>query len=60
MPWSQKQHNLFEAAAHNPEVAQRVGIPQQKAQEMAHEGVKRKALAHYLRTPTTNTQRGKT
>jgi hypothetical protein len=40
MPWSPKQHRLFEAAAHNPAVAQRVGIPVSKAQSMASEGVK--------------------
>lgn len=52
MPWSAKQHRLFEAAAHSPAVAQRVGIPQQKAQQMASEGVKkdsRAKLAHALR-----------
>lgn len=48
MPWSPKQHRLFEAAAHNPEVARRVGIPQQKAAQMAHEGVK-KALVKALK-----------
>lgn len=45
MPWTAKQHRLFEAAAHNPAVAKRVGIPQQKAAEMASEGVKRIAGA---------------
>ena len=50
MPWTQKQHNLFEAAAHNPSIAQRVGIPMQKAQQMASEGVsKAKKLAQALR-----------
>lgn len=51
MPWSPKQHRLFEAAAHNPSVAARVGIPQAKAAEMAHEGIKQgkvKALAGSL------------
>ena len=41
MPWSGPQHRLFEAAAHSPAVAQRVGIPQQKAAQMASEGVKK-------------------
>lgn len=41
MPWSSKQHRLFEAAAHSPAVAKRVGIPQQQAAGMAAEGVKR-------------------
>lgn len=40
MPWSPKQHRLFEAAAHSPAVASRVGIPQGKAAAMAGEGVK--------------------
>lgn len=40
MPWSPAQHRLFEAAAHDPAVAKRVGIPQQKAAQMASEGVK--------------------
>lgn len=42
MPWTPKQHRLFEAAAHNPAIAQKVGIPQDKAQQMASEGVKKK------------------
>lgn len=40
MPWTPKQHRLFEAAAHNPEIAKKYGIPQQKASQMASEGVK--------------------
>ncbi len=40
MPWTPKQHRLFEAAAHNPEVAKRVGIPQTSAASMASEGIK--------------------
>lgn len=56
MPWTGAQHRLFEAAAHSPSVAQRVGIPQQKAQGMASEGVvKRKALANALRSKRTGT-----
>ena len=42
MPWIPAQHRLFEAAAHSPAVAQRVGIPQQKASQMASEGIKKK------------------
>lgn len=42
MPWTQKQHNLFQAAAHDAEFAQRMGIPQDKAKKMASEGVKEK------------------
>lgn len=40
MPWTMKQHRLFEAAAHNKGVAKRVGIPQGKAEHMAGEGIK--------------------
>jgi hypothetical protein len=49
IPWSSKQHRLFEAAAHNPQVAARVGIPQQKAAQMASEGIKRTAVAAALK-----------
>ncbi len=50
MPWNPKQHRLFEAAAHNPEVAKRTGIPQQTAQKLASEGVKKTQLmANHLR-----------
>lgn len=41
MPWSESQHKLFEAAAHDPAVAKRVGIPQEQASKMASEGVKK-------------------
>ena len=36
MPWSAKQHRLFEAAAHSQDVAKRVGIPMEQAKQMAH------------------------
>ena len=51
MPWTPKQHRLFEAAAHSKEVAKRVGIPQQQAKKMASEGIKDKPkkLANMLR-----------
>ena len=51
MPYTGPQHRLFEAAAHSQSVAQRVGIPQGKAAQMASEGVKKKgaALAAKLR-----------
>jgi hypothetical protein len=42
MPWTEKQNRLFQAAAHDPAVAKRVGIPQDKAKQMASEGVKDK------------------
>jgi hypothetical protein len=41
MPWTLQQHKLFEAAAHDPAVAKRVNIPQDKAKQMASEGVKK-------------------
>ena len=40
MPWTAKQHRLFEAVAHNPKVAQKVGIPVSDAKRMAAEGVR--------------------
>jgi hypothetical protein len=50
MPWTPAQHRLFEAAAHSPEIAARKGIPQQKAAQMASEGVKKgAAMASALR-----------
>ena len=50
MPWSAKQHRLFEAAAHSADVAKRVGIPMEKAKQMASEGIKKdpKKLANAL------------
>ena len=52
MPWSLQQHKLFEAASHSPSVAKRVDIPQDKAKQMASEGVKKdpKKLAKALMT----------
>ena len=41
MPYSSKQHKLFEAAAHDTKIAKKVGIPQATAAKMAHEGVKK-------------------
>ena len=52
MPYTQKQHNLFMAAAHNPQIAAEHHIPQAKAAQMASEGIKhthRKRLAKALR-----------
>lgn len=40
MPWTEKQIRLFRAAAHDPDIAKRVGIPMGKAREMSEEGVK--------------------
>jgi hypothetical protein len=41
MPYTESQHRLFEAAAHDKSVAKRVGIPQEQAKKMASEGVKK-------------------
>lgn len=51
MPWTPKQHRMFEAAAHDPKVAHRVGIPTNTAKMMAAEGVKHvnPSHAHLLR-----------
>jgi hypothetical protein len=66
MPWTPAQHRLFEAAAHNPSIAKTRGIPQQKASQMASEGIKsgsalspshdkRKRLIAALRAPQAAT-----
>ena len=51
MPWTAAQHRLFEAAAHDPAVAKKSGIPADKAKQMASEGIKPspKKLAEALR-----------
>jgi hypothetical protein len=52
MPYNLQQHKLFEAAAHDPKVAKRVGIPVETAAKMASEGVKKdpKKMAKALMT----------
>lgn len=40
MPYTSKQHKLFEAAANSKSVAKKSGIPQSTAKKMASEGVK--------------------
>ena len=40
MPYSSKQHRLFEAAAHDTKIAKKVSIPQATAKKLASEGVK--------------------
>lgn len=49
MPWTAKQHRLFEAAAHDPSVAKRVGIPVNKAKQMAAEGISAKSEQHAMK-----------
>jgi hypothetical protein len=47
MPWTQAQHNALEAKAHGASLRPGLfsGISQEKAAEMAHEGIK-KTVAH--------------
>ena len=40
MPYTAKQHALFEAAAHNPSIAKKHGMSQADARKMASEGIK--------------------
>ena len=57
MTWTNPQVRLFAAAAHDPEIAKRKGIPMHKAREMMMEAppaqrsaaMKRKALAKAIR-----------
>lgn len=53
MPYTPAQNRLFRAAAHNPAVAKRVGIPQEKAKEMASEGVKKHIVSALRKTDKT-------
>lgn len=48
MPYTAKQHRLFEAAAHNPKVAKSHGMSQGEAKKMASEGVKKKVPWHSM------------
>lgn len=48
MPYTAKQHKLFEAAAHNPKVAKAHGMSQAEASKMASEGVKKKVPWHSM------------
>lgn len=41
MPWTKKQNKLFRAAAHNKQIAKKVGIKQSEAKRMASEGIKK-------------------
>lgn len=41
MPWTPKQHALFQAAAASPKVAAKTGIRPGDAKKMAAEGVKK-------------------
>ena len=41
MPYTEKQRKLFRAAAHNPKIAKKTGIPPAKAKEMLTHGVRK-------------------
>jgi hypothetical protein len=49
MPWTPAQHRLFQAAAHDPAIAKKAGIPQAQASKMAAEGVRGKVMAQAIR-----------
>jgi hypothetical protein len=51
MPWTPKQHRLFEFAGHNPEKAKSEGIkiPQKTALKMASEGIKKERKGSAIR-----------
>lgn len=42
MPYTESQHKLFEAAAHNAAIAKAHGMSQSQAAKMASEGIKDK------------------
>lgn len=48
MPYTAKQHRLFEAAAHNKSIAKKHGMTQAEAKRMASEGVKKKKTPWHL------------
>ena len=50
MPWTPKQNKLWRAAEHNPAIAKKVGISQQKAGEMAHEGIMKRPMNPVMHT----------
>ena len=39
MPWTESQNKLFRAAEHDPKIAKKVGMSQEQAKKLAHEGV---------------------
>lgn len=41
MPYTEKQHKLFAAAAHNAKIAKKHGLTKSKATKMMKEGVKK-------------------
>ena len=56
MPYTLKQHKLFNAAAHSKKISADAGIPMTTAKRMASEGIKNKpamapAPKHHKTTP---------
>ena len=43
MPYTKKQNKLFQAAAHNKQIAKKLGLPQEMAKKMAKEPMKKSA-----------------
>jgi len=43
MPYTEKQHRLFAAAANDPKIAKKYGMSMAEAKRMMKEGVKRKS-----------------
>ena len=41
MPYTKSQNRLFQAAAHNPDIAKKHGMSMETAKRMASEGVKK-------------------
>ena len=52
MPWSVAHNALFRAAAHNPGIARSHNLSQQKAGQMAAEGIKRPSPQTYAKALT--------
>lgn len=58
MPWSPAQHRLFEAAAHNPQIAAQHGIKPAKAASMAAEGIKKPSSPQSLARALSKMNKG--
>jgi len=48
VPYTAKQHRLFQAAAHNKAIAKKHGMTQAEAKKMASEGIKKKTPWHLV------------
>ena len=58
MPWTEKQHRLFMAAAHNPAIAAAHHMDPAKAAQMASEGIKSGSTHHVRKKHLANLLRG--